>query len=130
MVPVVSCWRTFVRLRTGLAVPFMGHRLIRIGGKGAVEYLIKTAFWVAVAFVVSDYDGIQKFLVFGSESEVRCLILDKYRWIHVIRMSLMSCIQSDFLSFFNLRISHVPVFSSVIKIPSISRSVFGGPSHS
>ena len=57
---------------TGIAVPFMGHRLIRIGGKGAVEYLIKTAFWVAVAFVVSDYDGIQKFLVLGSESEVCC----------------------------------------------------------
>jgi hypothetical protein len=57
-------------IATGFAVPFMGHRLIRIGGKGAVEYLIKTAFWVAVAFVVSDYDGIQKFLVLGSESEV------------------------------------------------------------
>ena len=56
---------------TGIAVPFMGHRLIRMGGKGAVEYLIATAFWVAVAFVISDYDGIQKFLVLGSESEVR-----------------------------------------------------------
>jgi hypothetical protein len=59
-------------IATGFAVPFMGHRLIRIGGKGAMEYLIKTAFWVAVAFVVSDYDGVQKFLVLGSESEVRC----------------------------------------------------------
>ena len=67
---------------TGLAVPFMGHRLIRIGGKGAVEYLIKTAFWVAVAFIVSDYDGIQKFIVFGSESEVCCNVLESLRMFH------------------------------------------------
>jgi hypothetical protein len=70
---------------TGLVVPFMGHRLIRTGGKGAVEYLIKTAFWVAVAFVVSDYDGIQKFLVLGSESEVR------RGWISLQRLCTTSC---------------------------------------
>jgi hypothetical protein len=56
---------------TGIVVPFMGHRLIRTGGKGAMEYILKTAFFVAVAFVISDYDDLQKFLVVGSESEVR-----------------------------------------------------------
>jgi hypothetical protein len=59
---------------TGFMVPFMGHRLIRTGGKSAVEYILQTSFWVAVAFVISDYDGIQKFLVLGSESEVRSLL--------------------------------------------------------
>lgn len=54
----------------GIAFPFMGHRLIRTGGKGAMEHVIRTAFFVAVAFVISDYDAFQKFLVVGSESEV------------------------------------------------------------
>jgi hypothetical protein len=55
----------------GMVFPFMGHRLIRTGGKGAMEYVLTTAFFAAVAFVVSDYDAFQKFLVVGSESEVR-----------------------------------------------------------
>lgn len=92
-------------ISTGLVVPFMGHRLIHTGGKGAVEYLIKTAFWVAVAFVISDYNGIQKFLVFGSESEVRWFdyffgfVLGDVR-VFYVRLFIIDMIQSDFHSFF------------------------------
>jgi hypothetical protein len=55
---------------TGIILPYMGHRSVVVGGKGAMEYVIQTSIIVALAFVVSDYDGIQKFLVAGSE--VRC----------------------------------------------------------
>jgi len=52
---------------TGLLLPYMGHRSIAIGGKGAMEYVLKTATIVALIFVISDYDELQKFLVVGSE---------------------------------------------------------------
>jgi hypothetical protein len=55
---------------TGMFLPFMGNRMIRTGGKGAMEYILQTSFFVAVAFVISDYDELQKFLVVGSESSV------------------------------------------------------------
>lgn len=32
-----------------------------------MEYVLKTAMLVAVFFVISDYDDLQKFLVVGSE---------------------------------------------------------------
>jgi hypothetical protein len=58
---------------TGFLLPYMGHRSIAIGGKGAMEYVLKTAMLVAVVFVVSDYDDLQKFLVVGSEVRLsRC----------------------------------------------------------
>jgi hypothetical protein len=53
---------------TGVVLPYMGHRSIAVGGKGAMEYVIRTALIVAIVFVISDYDELQKFLVFGSES--------------------------------------------------------------
>jgi hypothetical protein len=52
---------------TGVIFPFMGHRNIEVGGKAAMEYVIRTAFIVAVIFVVSDIDEVQRFLVVGSE---------------------------------------------------------------
>ena len=52
---------------TGLFLPYMGHRSIAVGGKGAMEYVLKTAVIVAVVFVLSDYDELQKFLVVGSQ---------------------------------------------------------------
>jgi len=52
---------------TGMMLPYMGHRTVAIGGKGAMEYVLKTAMIVAVVFVVSDFDEIQKFLVLGSD---------------------------------------------------------------
>lgn len=55
---------------SGIAFPFMGHRMIRTGGKGAMEHILRTSFFAAVVFVISDYDAFQQFLVVGSDSEV------------------------------------------------------------
>jgi hypothetical protein len=52
---------------TGIFIPYMGHRDIEVGGKAAMEYVIKTALLVAVVFVISDIDEVQKFIIVGSE---------------------------------------------------------------
>ena len=57
----------FMAVATGFCLPYMGHRSIAVGGKGAMEYVIKTSTIVAIIFVVSDIDELQKFLVVGSE---------------------------------------------------------------
>lgn len=57
---------------TGLIFPFMGHRSIEVGGKAAMEYVIRTSFFAAAAFVISDLDEIQKFIVIGSEVSFVC----------------------------------------------------------
>jgi len=59
---------------TGICLPYMGHRSVSAGGKGAMEYIIKTSTIVAIIFVLSDYDELQKFLVVGSEV---CFELDQ-----------------------------------------------------
>jgi hypothetical protein len=55
-----------VSIMVGIALPYMGHRNVAVGGKGAMEYVIQTSFWVALVFAISDYDAIQNFLVVGS----------------------------------------------------------------
>lgn len=52
---------------TGLVLPYLGHRNVEVGGKAAMEYVIRTAFVVALGFAISDLDEVQKFLVIGSE---------------------------------------------------------------
>ena len=52
---------------TGLMIPYLGHRRMSDGGKAAMEAVVKSALLVAVCFILSDYDDIQKFLVVGSE---------------------------------------------------------------
>jgi hypothetical protein len=51
----------------GVILPYMGHRNVVVGGKGAIEYIIRNAVILAVVFVLSDFDAIQQFLVTGSE---------------------------------------------------------------
>jgi len=48
---------------------------IQVGGEAAMESVMKSAILVAIIFVVSDYDEIQKFLVVGSE--VRCFLINR-----------------------------------------------------
>ena len=52
---------------TGALLPFMGQRSIAVGGKGAIESVIRSSLLVAICFVLSDLNEIQKFLVVGSE---------------------------------------------------------------
>lgn len=63
-----SFWIAYLlAVGTGLVFPYMGHATIATGGKGAMEYVLRTAVLVAVVFILSDIDELQRFLVVGSE---------------------------------------------------------------
>mmetsp|Transcript_115969 Transcript_115969/g.334897 ORF Transcript_115969/g.334897 Transcript_115969/m.334897 type:complete len:500 (-) Transcript_115969:226-1725(-) len=62
--PIISF---FMAVLTGLLFPFLGHRQVESGGKVALERTFGISMLSAIAFVVSDYDNIQKYLVIGSE---------------------------------------------------------------
>lgn len=47
----------------GLAVPFLGMKEVRDGGRAARQSVIKAAFLVALIFVMSDLDSAQRVLV-------------------------------------------------------------------
>jgi hypothetical protein len=51
---------------TGMVLPYMGHRNILVGGKAAVEYIIRTSFLAALAFLITDLEEVQKLFVVGS----------------------------------------------------------------
>lgn len=54
-------------LLAGLVVPYMGHRSTEAGGNAVMEHIIKCSLMVLVAFVISDVDPVQEFVVVGSE---------------------------------------------------------------
>jgi len=66
--PLSALFGYFAAVLAGLAVPYMGHREMEAGGKRALESVISSAFIVAVVFVLSDFDEIQKLIVVGSET--------------------------------------------------------------
>ena len=51
----------------GLIVPYMGYHEIEAGGKRALEIVLRSALFVAIFFILSDFDEIQAFLISGSE---------------------------------------------------------------
>lgn len=51
----------------GFAVPYMGYHEIEAGGKRALEVVLRSALFVAIFFIVSDFDEVQSFLISGSE---------------------------------------------------------------
>ena len=51
----------------GLAVPFLSHRTASVGGKPAIESILKLAILLALCFVVSDFDSVQKYIIIGKE---------------------------------------------------------------
>ena len=57
----------FAAISAGIVLPYMGHRRIEAGGKAALECVIKSALAVAAVFIISDYDGLKRFLVVGSQ---------------------------------------------------------------
>jgi hypothetical protein len=57
-------------IAAGITVPYMGHRGIEVGGKTALESVLKSALLVAGVFVLSDYDDFQQFLVIGTEVRI------------------------------------------------------------
>lgn len=58
---------TVVALCTGLTVPYLGFREVTVGGQTAMITIIKSAVIVAILFMVSDIDYVQKFIIVGSE---------------------------------------------------------------
>lgn len=51
----------------GFAVPYLGHRTASVGGKAAVESILRLAVLLAVAFIITDFHEVQKFLLVGKE---------------------------------------------------------------
>ena len=51
----------------GLLVPYMGYHEIEAGGKRALEIVLRSALFVALFFILSDFDEVQSFLIAGSE---------------------------------------------------------------
>lgn len=51
----------------GAVLPYMGHRSMEVGGKASVEHVLKTGIIVALVFLASDFNEVQKFLIIGSE---------------------------------------------------------------
>ena len=65
--PFASVLSFFVATVVGLCFPYMGFGKIQAGGKAALQLVIYNSLIVALIFVVSDVDSVQKFLVVGSE---------------------------------------------------------------
>jgi len=51
----------------GFIVPFLGHRTASVGGKPALESILRLTIMLALCFVVSDFDSVQQFIVVGKE---------------------------------------------------------------
>ncbi|KAL7528459.1 hypothetical protein ACHAXR_002458 [Thalassiosira sp. AJA248-18] len=65
LAPIISLFVAFV---TGLIFPYMGFGKIQAGGKAAVQLVVSNCIIVALLFVASDLDVVQKFIVVGSQS--------------------------------------------------------------
>jgi len=56
----------FVAVLAGMAMPFMGHRTTRAGGKVAMDHVIMTSMIVGCFILITSLEEFQKFLVVGS----------------------------------------------------------------
>jgi len=61
---IISCGAA---LLCGLAVPYLGYRQANAGGRVAIESMLVSSLLVAVIFMISDIDAVQKFIIVGSE---------------------------------------------------------------
>jgi len=55
-------------LLLGFGLPFCGHRSLKRGGHQGVSMVLRSSLIVAVVFVLSNHDTMQRFLVIGSEA--------------------------------------------------------------
>uniref|UniRef100_A0A7S0CM10 Uncharacterized protein n=1 Tax=Proboscia inermis TaxID=420281 RepID=A0A7S0CM10_9STRA len=51
----------------GMCVPYLGYKEAAVGGRIALENILFSGFIVALCFVLSDFDYVQRFVVVGSE---------------------------------------------------------------
>jgi hypothetical protein len=61
-------------LLAGILIPYMGFRRVQAGGRAAVETILVSSLLVAIVFVISDFDEVQKFFVVGSEVRSRSML--------------------------------------------------------
>lgn len=66
--PLSSLLAYMSAVLTGLALPFLGHRISSIGGKPAIESILRIALMIAIAFVISDFRSVRKFIIVGTGS--------------------------------------------------------------
>jgi len=52
---------------TGFAFPLLGHRTASVGGKPAIESIVRLSLCIAIAFVITDFDAVQQFIIVGKE---------------------------------------------------------------
>ena len=68
--PISSLLAYMTAVVTGLALPFLGQRTAAVGGKPAVESILRSALLVAAVFVITDFESIRKFIIVGTEVRI------------------------------------------------------------
>jgi hypothetical protein len=63
--PFASLAAYMTAVATGFAVPYLGHRTASVGGKAAIESILRLGCALALAYVVTDFDEVRKFLIVG-----------------------------------------------------------------
>lgn len=56
-----------ISILIGFAVPYMGYHEIEAGGKRALEVVLRSSLFVAIFFILSDFDQLQNFIISGSQ---------------------------------------------------------------
>lgn len=65
--PLATVLAYMAAIVVGLAVPFLSHRTASVGGKPAIESILRLAVFLALCFIVSDFDSVQKYIIVGKE---------------------------------------------------------------
>jgi hypothetical protein len=65
--PLSSVLAYMTAVVTGFALPLLGHRTAAVGGKPAIESILRLSLMIAVSFVITDFDSVQKFIIVGKE---------------------------------------------------------------
>lgn len=65
---------TIFAICIGLTAPYLGYREVMPGGQVALSSILESSLLVAIIFIVSDFDEVQKFLIKGSEVRLFSLL--------------------------------------------------------
>lgn len=65
--PLSSLLAYMTAVVTGFSLPFLGHRTASVGGKPAIESILRFALMIALVFVFSDFDSVQNFIIVGTQ---------------------------------------------------------------
>jgi hypothetical protein len=65
--PLSSVLAYMAAVVVGFVVPFLGHRTASAGAKPAIESIVRLAILLAIAFILTDFETLQTFLIVGKE---------------------------------------------------------------